>query len=117
MTLVDQSRVLYEAMYKLDGTIPTYDDEIKDRFKDNPLHQFIQSLRNMTVHYRLPVVVYAQQREFAIGSSGVSYQVYFRKDDLLKYDKWNALARAFLEGSVCVAKLIDVKATIPDRVC
>jgi hypothetical protein len=52
--------------------------------------------------------VYAEQRKFGIGPSSVSYQVYLRKDDLLKYGKWNARARAFLENTVDTVDIASV---------
>lgn len=108
MTLVEQSRVLYRKMYEPDGKIPEHDGEIERRFKENGLHQFIQELRNMTVHYRLPGVGYTVNRQFTRGSSSVSYQVYLQKDDLLGYKKWNSCARRFLDNSADKIELVAV---------
>jgi hypothetical protein len=99
MTLVDQSRVLYRKMYESDGLIPDYENEIKERFGENALHQFIQELRNITVHSRVPGVGYAEHRDFRSGSFISTYRMYFLKDELAEYGKWTAPARAFLRSS------------------
>ncbi len=99
MTLVDQSRVLYEKMYEPSGKVPQYAAEIESRFKENPLHQFIQGLRNMTVHYRLPGVSYTVNRQIRIGGSSVSYEVCLEKSDLAQYDGWKKSARQFMDNS------------------
>ena len=111
MMLVDQTRVLYGELYKPDAKMPTYGDEIKSRFAENGLHQFIQGLRNMTTHCRFPVIAYAEHRHIGITSTSVDHQVFFQKDDLLKYGGWSSLAKSFIEDA---PEKIDVATVMRD---
>ena len=111
MTLVDQSRALYNKLYKPDGKVPEYESEIRHRFAENAIHQFVQGLRNMTVHHRLPVVGYTERRQIGIGSSSVDFQVYFQKGDLLQNNRWNAHAESFLNHA---PEKIDIAGVMRD---
>jgi hypothetical protein len=96
-TLVDQSTALVASLYAKGGKIPEYQAEIERRFKKNGLHHFVQCLRNVIAHDRVPTVAYTEERNFGLGKPTVLYQVHFRKDELIKYERLNALARSFLE--------------------
>jgi hypothetical protein len=111
MTLVDQSRVLYKELYEPKGQLADYEREVKHRFADDPIHQFVQGLRNMTVHKRLPVISYHENRHFQDGSIVLDVTVCLQKADLLQYDRWNGQARMFLENG---AEKINVAQVMRD---
>lgn len=59
MTLVDHTRILVRELYneeKFAEFNEEYSSKIKVTFAENPLHQFIQGLRNYIVHKELPMV-------------------------------------------------------------
>lgn len=59
MTLVDHTRILVRELYGGETFLEfnnEYDSKIKTCFVENPLHQFIQELRNYIVHKELPIV-------------------------------------------------------------
>src|SRR5215207_8652489 len=53
-SLVDLSRVLHVHLFAPQGIMPNYQTEIDSRFVNDPLTQFVQKLREMSQHYRLP---------------------------------------------------------------
>ena len=110
-TLVDQSRALYASLYKKDGKLAEYPAEIERRFAENELHHFIQCSRNMIAHERVPIVAYTEKRCMGLGKPTVVYQVHFRKDELLKYYKWNVQAKSFLSRS---GSMVDIAAISRD---
>jgi hypothetical protein len=96
-TLVEQSRALHRSLYEKEGKLTGYNDELKRRFEKNGLHHFIQGLRNMIAHDRLPIVTFYVHRRIWVGEeSSATYQVRFLKSALVQYDKWNTEAKAFL---------------------
>lgn len=59
MTLVDHTRILVNELYAEGRFAEFYEEyrsKIKETFAENPLHQFIQGLRNYIVHKELPMV-------------------------------------------------------------
>jgi hypothetical protein len=110
-TLVDQSTALVASLYAKDGKIPEYQAEIERRFKKSELHHFVQCLRNVIAHDRVPMVAYTVERNYGLGTPTVLYLVHFRKDELMKYERLNVLARSFLKP---LDNKIDIAATMAE---
>lgn len=81
-----------------DDAVDTRSDEYQARvdrdFTHAPLAQFVQQLRNYTVHERLPVATGQLS-----GVPGVSFEsrIVLHPSELLKWPKWNSLARRYME--------------------
>lgn len=101
LTLVDHTRVVSRELYEADRSFPDYQPEVNRRFVHDPLIQFVQKLRHLAQHVRLPQLSY----NLELGQSGCHRRLLLHKDDLLRFDGWNAEAKAFIAAA---ADLIDV---------
>lgn len=95
-SLVDHTRALYRELHQPDNLFPDYDDEVKRRFAQKPLVQFVQKLRQLAQHVRLPQVSY---RLSARQDSDVTRRILLSKGDLLGFDGWNSASKKYLEGA------------------
>jgi hypothetical protein len=102
--LVDHSRRLYERLYEPFEQFPEYPEEVKRRFAENELVQFVQGLRNYCLHYRIPALG-TTMKLVDIQSERFVKQVTLAKADLLNF-AWNGPAKRFLERA---ANSIDLK--------
>ena len=91
-SLIDHSRVFFNRLSKESRPFPGYAEEIKFRFADDPLHQFIVGLREFLQHYRLPGIKTSK----TFGSDGVQGKVLLSKKDLLCFSGWKSQAKSFL---------------------
>ncbi len=92
--LVDHARRLYEKHYASTGVFDDYRSEVDARFKNNPLHRFIQGLRNYCLHYEVPESWY----EFENFHGKEPKSSFFLPCDLLEqWDGWSVPAKIFIE--------------------
>jgi len=92
--LVDHSRRLYRRMYKPTRLFPEYENEVKQRFVDSEIIQFVQGLRDYCLHYRTPSIG-TTMTLMDIKQEKFVKAVTLSKRDLLDFD-WNAAAKRFL---------------------
>jgi hypothetical protein len=76
LTLVDHTRVLYRHLYEPKRLIPSYTEQLQQRFISDPLTQFVVKLRQMAQHYRLPSV--SSHTEFRNEADGTKVQIELR---------------------------------------
>jgi hypothetical protein len=101
MTLVDQSRAMSKKI-----TIQSYDHQVSSTFSSNPLHGFIQELRNDLIH----VALHQPNWNFTTTEDRIHtthFMLY--KNQLRRSNNWNRLARAYLSQH---PKGIDLEVTI-----
>ncbi len=55
-SLIDHSRILYNDLYKENNKFPDYQKEITTRFIENPFAQFVEDLRDYSLHFKLPPI-------------------------------------------------------------
>jgi len=105
-TLVDHSRVLYGELYKDTGLFPGYRAEVDRRFASEPLVQFVQKLRQLAQHVRLPAVSYHLE---ARADPGIRRRLALSKSDLLQFKGWTAPAKVYLAAA---AEQIDLSEVV-----
>jgi hypothetical protein len=104
MSLVDHSRVMFKELYERSERFPEYLAQVKLRFADKPLVQFVNGLRQFAQHYKTPGIGYhvAANRD-----TGMSRMLVLPKADLLGFSGWNAAAKIYL---VNAPQQIDIRA-------
>jgi len=95
-TLRDHTRCLWQQYPPSDpALVAEYDERVRELFAESPMAQFVQGLRNFSMHSKLPLV----QGRFTWSVDGGEHQtVVLPKASLLEWDRWNVLAREFIES-------------------
>jgi hypothetical protein len=113
LTLVDHTRIVYRELYEASGQFTEYQAEVERRFVKGPLVQFVQKLRHMAQHVRLPDISYNlsfdQQR-------GTTRQLLLKKQDLLQTDVWNAPAKEYLRSAPDLIDLSELVTRYTDEI-
>lgn len=94
--LVDHTRRIYNKIYKPRGLISEYQARVDAVFKEDPLAQFVEDLRDMSHHYRLPSISFASVINYARGR-GLTTHLRLHRDDLLTYDSWSGPAKVYID--------------------
>jgi hypothetical protein len=107
--LVDHSRRLYSRLYQTERTFTEYSEEVRKRFSENTLVQFVHNLRNYCLHYRTPRV------GTTMTLVDIQNELFIRRitlgtKDLAEFE-WNAAAHKFLETA---GKEVDVRSVLRD---
>jgi len=110
LSLVDHSRIVYKKSFDDKGQFKLYQEKVNSDLKSDELIQFIQKLRQMCQHYRLPYI----SAKWVMGNSELS--LYLQKNDLLQFDGWNKEARKYLENVEKNINLIEVVKEYHDKI-
>jgi hypothetical protein len=108
MTLVSHSRDTVERRLPPDPgdkLAEHYQILVDALFTESPLAQFVQSLRNVMLHVRLPVA-YGVSRWSR--DEGLRQTVVLDRDNLLARGKWSSLAKQYLEEAGETIDLLEV---------
>jgi hypothetical protein len=95
MTLVDHTRILVRELYNEDKFAEfnaEYSYKIKEIFAENPLHQFVQDLRNYIIHKKLPMV------GSTLNLNEIQANLIVDLSELRKNFKWRKYAKEFLDS-------------------
>ena len=90
MALVDHTRI-----FSNDFPVEHYQKKVNESFAENPLHKFIQGLRNYTTHVRITKSNWVTKWD----KEGRSVFFLFRVADLNKWDGWDALSRTYIDSN------------------
>jgi len=95
MTLVDHTRILVRELY--DGeNFSQFKDEYDSKkmicFAENPLHQFIQGLRNYIIHKELPVI------GSILNLNEIKSDLIIDISELRNNFEWNKFAKEFMDS-------------------
>lgn len=104
MTLVDHSRRVMREYYESDDFLAEYEDRIGREVGANGLTQFIQGLRNFTLHRSIPPIA------AVLDLNAISHKLVLDRDALLLWDGWKAVAKQYLAdaiGDVDLATVVD----------
>lgn len=93
LSLVDHSRIVYKKSFADKEHYEVYQKKVNCDLKGSEIVQFVQKLRQMCQHYRLPYI----SAELNIKESNLV--LYLHKTDLLEFDGWNKKAKKFLKNS------------------
>jgi len=105
---VDNTRRIYEKLYKKEEQFTECKAELKNRFASNPLVQFIHCLRNYCLKYESPPVFSTMSLE--LEPSGGEIRLKLNKSKLEQYSKWTSYANNFLSkqrGSIDLLEVVD----------
>jgi hypothetical protein len=107
-SLIDHTRRAYRKLYVTDALIPDYQSEVNARFANDPLSQFVENLREMAQHYRLPRI--SLTRSFGGGPSGsaMTTRLQLKTEDLREYREWSAPAQEFLRTAGATIDVLDL---------
>jgi hypothetical protein len=105
-TLVDHTNALHKELYPSGDKFQDYTVR-KKALGEAPLVRFVQELRNLHLHWKLPDIVYADRP----GPDHTrTRHIVLARDELLMWDGWTARARSFLLDApedVEIAPVID----------
>lgn len=104
-TLVEHTRILVEELYKDTGFWAEYEAKKKECFIDSPLAQFVQNLRNYTLHRALPFT--STTMKLATGPDFDSF-INLNLSHLRLWDGWSSKAKEFLNTSEEAIRLDEV---------
>lgn len=107
-SLIDHTRRIHQKDYQPKQLRVESERQIKERFLANPLAQFVEDLREMAQHYRLPSV--GIRTSFVNKPSGteMTVRLHLTKTDLKEYRRWGPHSKAFLEEAPEQIDLLQV---------
>lgn len=111
-SLVDHARRFFGKHYKDAKSFPDYEDEVRRRFAEDPLCQFVQGLRNYFIHRKPPNI--GSTMSLSQGQAA-RHTIHLEKGDLMDFD-WNATARRFLDEAADKLDLQNVVAAYSTKV-
>lgn len=103
-TVVDHTRALTGELYGPEGLSPEYKARTS-ALAITPVVRFVQELRQLFQHWRLPSIVHLESTR----AGTLSRSIALIRDDLLQWGRWTTQARAFIEQS---DKHIDIGAVV-----
>lgn len=95
-TLIDHTRVLVNDLYRNTTFFPEYEEQKRKSFVESPIAGFIKGLRNWMVH-RGPVPLCVVSK-LDIAAEVVTSRLMLNVNDMQAWDKWDARARALMNG-------------------
>ena len=101
-TLISYTRVLIKHWYKNTEFLNEYNEEVKNRFDNNPLAKCIEKLRDYCLHYSLPITnanFKFTPIEGTHNVKSIDFSFSLVKESLLFWDGWKTKARDFLNNS------------------
>jgi hypothetical protein len=90
MALVDHTRIASKRF-----AVEHYQERINESFAENPLHKFVQGLRNFTTHVRIAKSNWVTKWD----KEGRSVFFLFSFADLNKWDGWDSLSRKYIDSN------------------
>jgi hypothetical protein len=94
LSLIDHTRRLYDKLYANTGKFDDYQMKIQTEFAQDPLAQFVKGLRQHFQHYKAPNLGI---NSFQNKAGKIIKTIDLYKSDLLLFDSWGAVAKAYLE--------------------
>jgi len=92
-SLVDHTRSIAEETFE-PALFERYCHEVKARFAEDPLSQFVQQLRNYALHCTTPEIV----AQFHYSEGDEKSQLVLSVRSLLQWSRWNTFSRAFISS-------------------
>jgi hypothetical protein len=93
VSLIDHARILYNDEYKSSGLFAEYEDEIKIRFIEDPLSNFVKILRQYCQHYTMLKVGFIINYN---NETGMTRKLFLSASDLLEFSGWNGKAKSYI---------------------
>ena len=99
-SFIDYSRDIVRKNYSGTKFYKQYRKEVRVRFINNSMTQFVEDLRNYSVHYSFPLAEATVNAESDLIGKGIhiNHNIVLEKNNLLKWSNWQK-GKAFLETS------------------
>lgn len=108
-SLVDATRRFVKKHYAGTALMEGYKERVRTDFAEAPLHLFLQHLRNLTLHHRVPPMkVSTRFRMRDDGGQDFESGFWLDLDELRKRGDWTGKAREYLDSLGEEAKLDDI---------
>jgi len=113
LTLIDNTRNLYQELYRDSGKFTDYPKRIREEFETDPLSQFVKGLNKCLQHNSLPEIVLEESfSQNAYEKPTPKKRVLIYPTDLLAYDGWSNTAKKYLnKPAVDLLELADTYRT------
>ncbi len=117
VSLIEHTENLHNDLYNRNRVFQDYWLERRREFDEDPLAQFVEKLRNYCAHFAVAVPIYQIRMERGTEGSQPSTDMFtlLKVSDLRRYPKWNAKARAFMDGKETI-DLVEVIDQYTDKV-
>jgi hypothetical protein len=106
-SLVDHSRRIHRKAYQPKGLREECDRQIQSRFVTDPLIQFVQDLREMAQHYRLPTVRMTTSFQKREGGTDMAVRLQLMKADVQEWKRWGPHSKKFLDAAAAEIDLLE----------
>lgn len=111
--LVEVTRRWVRKKFEGSDFLNTYQREVSKRFGSNVQAQFLENLRNYTLHRTLPLAIpELRMQKVSENELGSSLGIVLLKDSLLEWDKWSKLGRIQIsmafEGEVDIQSIVEM---------
>jgi hypothetical protein len=103
---IEHTKILHRELYKKNESLPEYQSELEKHFKNSPLVQFVEDLRDYCLHFQAPPVsssLYWSQIN-AVYNTGIKLD----KDELDRYSKWSPAGKKYLANQSNQVDLLSV---------
>ena len=108
-SLVDATRRFVRRHYAGTALMEEYQERVRTDFAEAPLHLFLQQLRNLTLHHRVPpMTVSTRFRTRDDGGQDFESGFWLDLKELRKRGDWTGKAREYLDSLGEEAKLDDI---------
>ena len=108
-SLVDATRRFVRRHYAGTALMEEYQERVRTDFAEAPLHLFLQQLRNLTLHHRVPPMkVSTRFRTRDDGGQDFESGFWLDLEELRKRGDWTGRAREYLDSLGEEAKLNDI---------
>jgi len=105
-SLIDHTRIMYQELYEGNKKFPEYQQEVNKLFANNPLAQFVEDLRDYSLHYKfLPIsskYIYVKDPPKDESSIVLDLKI------LLLYKTWSALSKNYLKEQRDNINILDL---------
>jgi hypothetical protein len=103
-SLIDHTRNLYNKLYAPGQQFPEYQARVRTEFAQDPLAQFVVSLRQYCQHYKAPEITVETTYPNGLNARPVR-RILLALSDLQTFDGWRPKAREYLRT---ITKAVDI---------
>jgi hypothetical protein len=115
LSLIDHTRNLYNKLYAPAQQFPDYENRVSTEFIQNPLAQFVVSLRQYCQHYKAPNITVQTTFPNGLNARPVR-KVLLALGDLQTFDGWRPKAREYLRTVADAVDIQEVATAYRDKV-
>lgn len=115
LSLIDHTRNLYNKLYAPGQQFPEYQTRVRAEFAQDPLAQFVVSLRQYCQHYKAPEITVETTYPNGFNARPVR-RILLALSDLQTFDGWRPKAREYLQTITKAVDIHEVATAYRDKV-